>query len=83
MDADVDVSNSENHIECAQSTSRASGASKSIRKNKTLITNDKAASSNDSNTNTDEPILIEDEPLNLTFTNCDDEPLDLSIKNPK
>lgn len=86
MDAAVGVSNDnngfgKNHGECGQSTSgKALRASKSILKKKTLIANDKDASSND--LNTDHPILIDDEPLNLTIINCD-EPLDLSIKNPK
>lgn len=87
-DADADVSNddnielNENHIECAQSTGGdASTAIKSLKKIGIRFANDKAASSNVSNTH-HHPTQINEEPLNLT-TNSWDKPLDLSIKNPK
>lgn len=85
MDSDVDAANdniefAENNVECRPSTRGALKATKSILKNRTLSTNDKAASSND--LNAIHTIVIDDEPLNLTITSCD-QPLDLSIKNPK
>lgn len=77
MEMDDAIGFNESHIECGPSISSA--PSKSILKNRTRIANDKAASSNGFNT---DPIVIDTEPLNLTTTNCN-EPLDLSIKNPK
>lgn len=83
-----DIEPEANHLEFPQSTDGSSV--KSTKKNGKSNANDKTASSND--TSTDQSILIEDEPLNLSICNRtsktskelntqdNDKPLDLSLK---
>lgn len=88
VDTDADEHNDntglgENHTDYAQCNSEnAPTASKSIEEVKPPRAKDEAACSNVPNKHPQHSTGIDGEPLNLT-THSWDEPLDLSIKNPK